>query len=73
MYQHAKLVFHEGLWHFRIDGLEGGAQAWSDKETALTELAERGWKIDGPYPKRLDAALRIRLGILGYSLVRSVQ
>ncbi len=73
MREHAKLVFHDGLWYFRIDDVTGSTRSWADRNAALAELASQGWKVDRPYPRGLGAALRSRLGILGYLLVRIVQ
>jgi hypothetical protein len=73
MHQHAKLVFHEGLWHFQIANAWDTIRTWVDRSTALAELAEEGWEIIGPYPKHLGAVLKTHLGFAGYSLRRMIQ
>ncbi len=73
MLQHARLVFHEGLWYFRIDDDRSTTRTWADRDSALAELASRGWRVTGSYPRGFGAALRSRLGIRGYSLVRNVR
>ncbi len=72
MRQFAKLVFHEGRWYFRLDDDESSTRAWVDRDAALADLAEDGWKVKRPYPKGFSAAQRSRLGIFGYLLVKTI-
>jgi len=47
------------------------ARSWVDKHIALAELEEEGWKIAGPYWKRLSMA-KPRHRSCGYAMMRTV-
>ncbi len=74
--RYAWLEFHRGTWLLLTDDENepaGTARKWMDEKTALTELADEGWTVDGPYPRRTIANVDPRLGFRGSCLTRVVQ
>jgi hypothetical protein len=45
---------------------------WTERETALSQLAGEGWTIIGPFPKIGKSAFDSRRSFYGYALTRIV-
>ncbi len=73
MNRYAWLDFDGGTWCLLTDSSENSSRTWADKSAALCELAEEGWKISGPFPKRLDLDPESIHGPYGFILCRAVQ
>ena len=41
-----------GVWHLVTENDRDLTRHWKDKESALAELAEEGWTLVGPFPRR---------------------
>ena len=65
-FQYAWLELDRGMWRLFTDKPEEPVRKWVNRETALAELREEGWTIDGPHPKRP------RKRFYGYGLRRMV-
>ncbi len=72
MNRYAWLEFDGGTWHLLTDNRENPSRRWADKGLALSELAEEGWKISGPFPKRFGLDPTANEGLYGFILSRAV-
>jgi hypothetical protein len=72
MRQYAWLDFYEGRWLLLAGNLRDPVRSWVDKDVALAQLKEEGWKITGPHPKRLSVKQNSRQRIYGYAMMRIV-
>ena len=72
MRPYAWLEFHRGKWHLLTGKQNDPVRIWVDKPVALSTLAEEGWEISGPYPKRFPIKKRPRERFYGYGLMRIV-
>jgi hypothetical protein len=52
MVQYAWLDSSLGVWHLVTEEDNVPVRYWRDKRTALAELAEEGWILTGPLPRR---------------------
>ncbi len=62
----------DGVWELITMDQNGAAGVWESEEDALKDLAEDGWKIEGPFrmcPK--DPALP-EVWVTGYGLTRPI-
>jgi len=71
--RHAWLQFHRRKWHLLTDTENGPIRTWADRDLALTQLADEGWSIEGPHPKKLDDPAGLGPAFHGYALTRIVQ
>ena len=72
MHQYAWLEFHCGKWHLLTGKQTDPVRIWMDRYAALSALAEEGWEISGPYPKRFPIRKHPRERFYGYGLTRVV-
>ncbi len=75
MPQYAWLELHEGLWHLITDLKAKPSQAsrnWPDKDVAMAELGEEGWRISDPYQNKLSKRLGLDQRLQGWGLIRTV-
>jgi hypothetical protein len=72
MRQVAWLDFYRGKWRLVTGNPEEPNRKWEDKVAALSDLANEGWIISGPYPKRQKSNRDSRLRFLGFALKRMV-
>jgi hypothetical protein len=70
MRQHAWLDYAYGVWHLVTERENDPVRFWWDLETALIELAEEGWALVGPFPRRYGKLWRLDRA---YRLARSIQ
>ena len=72
MKQLAWLDFYRGRWHLATSNIRDPIRRWTDKETALSELANEGWTISGPHPRQLSVKRLQGKGFYGFALTRMV-
>ena len=72
MRQCAWLDFYRGKWHLLTGKQSDPVRIWVDKQVALPALAEEGWAIFEPYPKRFLVKAKPRERFYGYGLMRTV-
>jgi len=69
--QFAWLDLFGGRWLLLNEDLQYPARSWADEEVAIAQLREEGWKIAGPYRKRLSMT-KPRRRSRGYAMMRVV-
>ena len=52
MRQEGWLDYACGVWHLVMESDEHPVRYWSDRGSALAELAGEGWLLLGPFPRR---------------------
>jgi len=73
MNRYAWLEFNGGTWRLLTGNPENPSRSWADRRLALSELAEEGWKISGPFPKRLGLDSTSNESLPGFILSRAAQ
>ncbi len=73
MNRYAWLDFEGGAWHLLTDSPESLPRRWADRNLALSQLAEEGWSISGPFPRRSGPDPASNQGLYGFILSRAVQ
>ena len=75
MPRYAWLEQEDGKWHFLTslfaDPVDS-TRKWADRECALVELMDEGWKIIRPYPRNSFAERQSGNNLFGYGLMRTV-
>jgi hypothetical protein len=72
MKQLAWLEFYRGKWHLMTSNPGDPIRQWTDRKTALSDLAGEGWDISGRYPKRPGVGVKSWGIFQGYALRRLV-
>jgi hypothetical protein len=73
MNRYAWLEFNGRTWHLLTSNPENAPRSWDDKGSALSDLAEEGWRISGPFPKRQGLDPTSNQSSYGFILSRAVQ
>ena len=66
--QLAWLDFYRGRWHLITGNLRDPIRRWAEIDSALSDLADEGWNISGPYPKKPGASVKSWGLFQGYAL-----
>jgi hypothetical protein len=68
--QLACLDYYRGKWRLMTGNSKDPIRQWTEKYAALLELADEGWKISGPHPKKPLRNADSRWELRWYSLER---
>ena len=52
MRQNGWLDFPYGRWYLVLEADDYSIRYWTDRDSALAELASEGWLLLGPFPRR---------------------
>jgi hypothetical protein len=72
MRQLAWLYFYRGKLCLVTCNFHDAVRQWRDEKSALSYLADEGWDISRPYPKRLPSNQQPRHIFYGYALTRTI-